>query len=197
MKVINLNTTAFEKACISLAEKLSSTSDIVAIIGVRTGGAVVAKIIFQELSKENAGLRYFEAGASRFVTATKNSQGTKKLFSYFPYVILNFLRILEHFIVRLRMRFVVGVERSISLDNNLENYLASINAGKVIIVDDAVDSGATLKNLLMFLEKINPEVEFRSAALVLTQENPLVFPDVCLYQKVLLRFPWSNDYKNE
>lgn len=193
MKVITLDDIEFKQACFRLASKIIDKDDVVALIGVRTGGAVVARQIFDCLGKKNKELKYFEVSASRAATAAKSSYGAKKLFKFFPRVILDYMRVVEHYLVNIRMRFFHKVNRSVDCDDALIDYLKSINAGILYLIDDAIDSGATVKKLIEEFSSINSELEIRVAVLVVTQKDPLVLPDVSLYQKVLLRFPWSND----
>ena len=195
MHVVTLNKSEFEKSCSSLAVKIAENNNLIALIGVRTGGATVAKLVFNQLGKQNESLRYYEVGASRYATVAKNSYGIKKLFMYVPGFFLDWLRIIEYYIVSIRMRFFYKVDRSIQLDNGLEDYLADLDDGRLFVIDDAIDSGATVKNLLDKLHLINPLLEYKVAVLVVTQNMPLITPDVSLYKNVLLRFPWSSDYK--
>jgi hypoxanthine phosphoribosyltransferase len=65
---------------------------------------------------------------------------------------------------------------------------------RVLVVDDAVDSGLTLATVLRVLREISPSnTQFRSAVVTVTLEQPLAEPDYVLYRGVLCRFPWSFD----
>lgn len=196
MNVITLNKSEFEQACDYLALKLAESGDITALIGVRSGGATVAKLVFGYFEKHGKKLEYYEAGASRYATAAKNSGSMKKLFKYLPTFFLDWLRVAEHYIVTLRMKLSDDVKRNVHLDSGLVDYLANLDAGRIIIIDDAIDSGATVKILLDEFYSINPLLEYKIAVLVVTKNVPLVYPDFYLYQDVLLRFPWSSDYKS-
>jgi hypoxanthine phosphoribosyltransferase len=195
MHVITLDKPEFEKACYELAEKLSSSSDVQALIGVRSGGAVVAKLVYQRLISKTIEPRYFEAGASRYATEVKNSGGVKNVFYYLPRFFLDWLRVIEHYIVTVRMQIFHDVNRSIKLDDGLVEYLTSLNEGSIFIIDDAIDSGSTINALLAEIVLINPALDYKVAVLVVTKKSPLVKPDVSIYQNVLLRFPWSGDYR--
>ena len=195
MTVITLNKPEFENACYALAVKIAETDDVKALIGVRTGGATVAKLVFSYLQQQGKQLEYYEAGAARYATAAKNTHGIKNTFKYIPAVFLDWLRIAEHYIVSLRMRLSEEAERSVCLDGRLIDYLDDLEDGRLFIIDDAIDSGATVKILRDEIKLIKPGLEVKVAVLVVTQKKPLVTPDVCLYQNVLLRFPWSSDYK--
>ena len=195
MNVITLDKYEFEKACNSLAIKIAETGDIAALIGVRTGGAVVARLVYSYLEKQGMNLKYYEAGASRYAAAAKNSHNIKIFFKYSPMFFLDWLRLVEHYCVNLRMKLTDDVKRSVCLDSRLVDYLANLDEGQLIIIDDAIDSGATVKILIDEIKLINPELAVNVAVLVVTQNKPLVSPDVCLYRNVLIRFPWSSDFK--
>ena len=195
MNVITLDKPEFESACDELAVKIAETGNVTALIGVRAGGATVAKLVFNYLQQQEKKLEYYEAGAARYATAAKNSHGIKGIFKYIPVVFLDWLRIAEHYIVNLRMKLSAEAERSVCLDDGLVDYLNGLKHGRLFIIDDAIDSGATVKVLRDEIKLIKPDLEVKVAVLVVTQKKPLVTPDVCLYRNVLLRFPWSSDFK--
>ena len=196
MKVITLNKSNFKKACDILADKLLQSGDITALVGVRTGGAIVANIIYDRLKQHSENVEYFEVGASRYGTIAKNTSSTRMVFKFLPQAVLNVLRISEHYLVGLRMKLSKNVERSILFDKELVAYLKSLATGRVCIIDDAIDSGSTIKNILDKCYSINPQLDYTVAVLVVTQSKPVILPDIFLYRNVLLRFPWSNDFKS-
>lgn len=196
MNVLTLNDSDFEKACALLAAKIPDAGELTALVGVRSGGVRVAKIIFDVLVKQNDNLKYYEVGASRGTTPAKKSYIAKVLFKYMPYLFLDALRLSEHYYVSLKLKFSSDTNRSICLDDDLVDYLSHASAGKLVVIDDALDSGATVKELLDKFLSINPDIKYNVAVLVVTQKKPLIHPDLSLYQNVLLRFPWSGDYKS-
>ena len=71
---------------------------------------------------------------------------------------------------------------------------ASPDHPRVLVADDAVDSGVTLNTVLSMLRALcPPATDLRSAAITVTLDNPVVEPDYALYRGVLCRFPWSFD----
>lgn len=195
MNVLTLDQAGFDDACISLANRILVADDLKVVIGIKTGGAIVGKNVYASLCASGQSLKYFEVGASRYTTAAKNLNGIRKVFRFSPYFLLDFLRILEHLALRLRMQLKKNVDRSVLIDSELLAYISTISEGCVFVVDDAVDSGATLKGVLDTLRMKNPSLDYKSAVITLTQKKPIVQPDVYLYSDVLIRFPWSNDYK--
>jgi hypoxanthine-guanine phosphoribosyltransferase len=63
----------------------------------------------------------------------------------------------------------------------------------LLVVDDAVDSGATLMRVLAELRKLVPDgTVIRSAVVAVTTKTPLIEPDY-VFHRQLCRFPWSLD----
>ncbi|MCW8830986.1 MAG: phosphoribosyltransferase family protein [Gammaproteobacteria bacterium] len=196
MKTITLNDGDFEIACNALAEKMLMSGDFSALVGVRTGGVMVANMVYNNFKKKSKNVKYFKVGASRYGTSTKNASSIKKVFKFLPESILNALRVIEYYLVRLRMKLFKNVDRTISFDKELVDYLKKTTTGKVYVIDDAIDSGATVKSILDTCRSINSFIQYKVAVLVVTQNKPIVSPDICLYENVLLRFPWSADFKS-
>ncbi|MDE7154721.1 MAG: phosphoribosyltransferase domain-containing protein, partial [Muribaculaceae bacterium] len=61
----------------------------------------------------------------------------------------------------------------------------------ILIVDDAIDTGKTLLSILNELNNVN----FKTAVLTVTIDNPKVTPHYNLFKNVILRFPWARDAK--
>lgn len=65
---------------------------------------------------------------------------------------------------------------------------------RLLVVDDAVDSGVTLATVLNVLRALCPAgTEIRSAVVTVTLDGPLIQPDFALHRGILCRFPWSFD----
>jgi hypothetical protein len=65
---------------------------------------------------------------------------------------------------------------------------------KILVVDDAVDSGTTLATALQVLRDVCPPgTAIRSAVITQTLDRPIVRPDYVLHRDTLCRFPWSFD----
>lgn len=195
MKVVTLNQNDFNNTCYRLADEMLKTCVPAALIGVRTGGAVVAHYVHVKLQKEKLLVTCFEATASRNSTKVKRKANISKLFSLFPVFVLNILRSFEYYFLKLMMKLQVKQNRNVEFDKSLCNQLARMHEGCVYIIDDAIDSGSTIKNILDKCRSINPALDYKVAVLVVTQKQPEIFPDTYLYKDVLLRFPWSSDFK--
>ena len=65
---------------------------------------------------------------------------------------------------------------------------------KILLVDDAVDSGATLLAVISKLKEMRTDIDVRCAAITVTSDRPLCMPDYFLYHNsTLIRMPWSID----
>lgn len=164
-----------------------------ALVGVATGGVKV----MQEMGAQ--GLPLFSCRLRRSTSQTKERAGGGRLLPRLPYAALNLMRVVEDWsgsrkpIARVETTDVLRAE----LDE-VGTFVSGSGARRLLVVDDALDSGATLECVLRSLRQTLPSgVEVRSA--VITQTRPpharLVTADFRLYDLVLLRFPWSLDYK--
>lgn len=87
---------------------------------------------------------------------------------------------------------LAGRERAVP---TVEVPRSVIDAKTILVVDDAVDSGATMQAVVGAVKKANPAAHVVTAAVVVTTKTPVVRPDFHLYDKVLIRFPWAHDYR--
>lgn len=70
------------------------------------------------------------------------------------------------------------------------------NVTKILVVDDAVDSGATLEAVYKQISDAYPRLEIRSAVITVTADTPVFMPDYYLFHNsTLIRMPWSIDAK--
>ena len=195
MRVVTLSQNEFDDACLRLVVGIANDCSPIAIVGIKRGGAIVAEKVFLSLSENVSGLKLFDVTALRTTTIIKRKVSTGSLFKLLPTFVLNVLRVFEYYLVKAKMRFADNAERHVHISNALSQYLAGLPEGCVYIIDDAIDSGATIKSILNELHSINSSLKYKVAVLVVTQRTPLVLPDIYLYKNVLLRFPWSSDYK--
>ena len=171
----------FAGLCDALAEKVRDrvgNPDV--ILGVRNGGVAVAA----------AFSTYFPGARLGYVSARRPSTGKKEKMQLKRF--LRHLRILE-------ARFLAysgNPDREVNLDISPEIFeLMAVPSTKVVVVDDAVDSGYTLQAVIGELSRITTAKLF-TAAITATTSAPAVKPDVTLFNdNVLVRFPWSMDAK--
>jgi len=184
-KILTLDNDAFTDACRLLEAKVVESGfypDMV--VSIRSGGMFVGNKMFTDIRHRSTLLqRPSTAGKKRFVAAIVRN---------LPRFVQNSLRIVEARVLgRKKARRISGGDRpQIHIP-----FGPSERARKILVVDDAVDSGYTLSHVLDAFKAVLPVgAEVRSAVITVTTDDPLVMPDFYLYNdKTLVRFPWAMD----
>ena len=84
----------------------------------------------------------------------------------------------------------------VEIPEGLAHILKEIESPKILVIDDAIDSGDTLFAIAKTLRKTNEKAIVRIAVMTETTSNPRIRADYSLYKnKTLIRFPWATDYK--
>ena len=183
----------FEVLCRNLAE---STRDFRPdlVVGIATGGEVVARLM---LSHMHEGMEMVAIRLQRPATEVKQVLRVDRLLKRAPRPLVDLLRWVEVEYRELAYRLArrasgpsVGSPRDqVALD-----LLRPVEgAARVLVVDDTVDSGRTLSRACDLVQVVNPQAEVRTAVLTSTWRRPPVAPDYCLFERTLLRLPWSFD----
>ncbi len=195
MQVLTLNKDTFEEHATQLAKIVESdlpSDGFDAIIGVMRGGAIVC----------DAFCRHFPSSAYRLRTdvmlqrpSTKRKNGTiAKILKIFPLRVLDFMRIAESRVLSLKRSWTSKQPPAVSLSEELSNILKGLKPPKILIIDDAIDSGTTIYAIRQTLQVANPEVDVKVAVITVTTTAPRIKADYALYRnQTLIRFPWSND----
>jgi uncharacterized protein len=182
---------AFDAACTELTRMVGRDYAPALLVGVRTGGFVVATTMARVAS-----LPVMPLTCRRPTTFFKSSiPGLKSLLAALPEPLLDALRRAEHRVAAGHRRearaTLVDLAEAAAIGDRLRNLQPG---ARVLVVDDAVDSGVTLATVLQKLRAICPPgVVVRTAVITVTMEDPIVIPDYALYRGVLCRFPWSFD----
>lgn len=184
MKVITLNNILFIEHCKKLETiiRASFTPDLV--VGIASGGVNVAQNIFSEIPHAQILLQRPSTDSKKKVSIFIN------LLKYLPLSLRNFLRIVEAKALSLNKSEKL---KDVNIDiDNLEKFK------RILLVDDAVDSGITLKSVLTSLSKISSDSEIQTAVITVTTPSPSIQPTYALYNnKTLIRFPWSKDFNQK
>lgn len=162
------------------------------LVGIRTGGLVVAEAMARAAVRPVTVLP---------LTSRRASTGTKARFGLLrttatrlPRPVLDRLRVLEHRLLTGRRKARVALQ---PFDHHeaatIGAHIAAVAGSRVLVVDDAVDSGVTLATVLGLLRETTGAAKIRSAVITVTLDDPRVEPDFALYRGVLCRFPWSFD----
>lgn len=187
MKVITLDSRAFGNKCRdlrALAEADGFHPELV--VGIATGGVYVAAEAFGEGG-------FVVVSKTRKSTETKKSLRLHRLFRLLPMFLLDRLRVAEHYARLWRRDGTADRENAFVLPPDVAERVRS--SSRILVMDDAVDTGHTLFDVVAKIRECNLAADTRLAAIVVTQPDPAVLPDYCLFDQVLVRFPWSMDMK--
>lgn len=197
-KVTTLDRRAFSAACCRLYDKVTASGFVPgAVVGIRTGGEFVALEIWRSCSRsggEMAAVPLMATVELRRPT-TSGKKALKPLLPKLPRTLVDMLRIVESEWLSFRRPSAKSMEaRKAVVAERLSPFLRCLGGIKVLLVDDAVDSGATMSIVRDVLAEANPDADIRTAALTVTTRRPLFMPDYSLTTN-LIRFPWSMDAK--
>jgi hypoxanthine phosphoribosyltransferase len=189
-----LDAPRFATACASLMVQAMDRYGPHLLVGVRTGGLVVAEAMADSVQNR---VPVMPLTCRRASTAAKSRlRLLPVMLAALPRPVVDAMRWLEHRLLsalRRRKTAPQHIDRAEAAE--IGAYLAAHpEACRVLVVDDAVDSGVTLSTVLRLLREAAPAgTELRSAVVTVTLDQPLVEPDFTLYRGVLCRFPWSFD----
>lgn len=196
MQVVTFTPSLLSAACCQLARQVMESGFIPeVVIGICNGGAQVARSMTKLLPAEAL---YCEVSISRPSTLHKRQTYTHRLLRHLPLWLCDVLRMLESRVAAYRSS-QVSPERIGNLELSPEvTSLLNTRPGRVLIIDDAIDSGATMQKVCSQLQARFPDAQIRLAAITVTTQHPVVDADYSLYHNsTLCRFPWSNDYRGE
>jgi uncharacterized protein len=195
-RVISLDAAGLKQAAGELARQAHEFQPDV-IVGIRSGGYRVAAHMAESLQQ----VALLPITCRRPSTQKKESLLLlRKLLQKLPYAVTDRLRVAEH-IVLTQLRAPKPVTAGFVPDAQeltaLKQWLGSKDgAARILIVDDAVDSGATLAAVHRLVQSVAyPGSTVKMAAITVTTQYPLIQPDFVLYRYALCRFPWSLDTK--
>jgi hypoxanthine phosphoribosyltransferase len=193
--VVSFDGQRFAAVCAELLRRVDGDRRPDVLIGIRTGGLVVAEAM---ATAAGGDVPVLAMTCRRPSSRHKPRSSTmRRLVATLPRPILDQLRLAEHALLTRKSTAAPRAEYQFAESelNCLDAWIAT--AGKqpsLLIVDDAVDSGATLSVVLDAVRRRAPlAAAIRSAAITVTTERPLAIPDYALYYRQLCRFPWSLD----
>lgn len=166
------------------------------IIGIRSGGYAVAQAMASHFSQSVL----LPVTCRRPSTEKKRKSSLLKiLLCRLPAPITGRLRIIEHVVLtristHKQETFLPDKGELLAIKNGLRRLTPDPN---ILIVDDSVDSGATLATVVSLVRAAaGSQATIKTAVITVTTTKPLIEPDYLLYRYVLCRFPWSLDFKN-
>ncbi|MDE6697560.1 MAG: phosphoribosyltransferase domain-containing protein [Muribaculaceae bacterium] len=197
MQVLTLDPTSFDEHSARLAQIIGNSWHIDALVGVRRGGSFVCDALCKHLREEQYGARY-DVELQR--PSTKHKNGTlSRILKMFPRPMLDVMRMAESTLLSFRrtLKSQATMSTKVEIPEGLASILKTIECPNILLIDDAIDSGDTLFAISETLRNINPKITIRIAVITVTTQNPRIDADFAIYKnKTLIRFPWSNDYKN-
>lgn len=193
MKIVDLsNNSDFSLACSKLYDRIEVDSNNPPLfIGIETGGV---RVVEDWTSKHV--IDWCAVKTAR--PSTRFKALIKPVLSLLPVKLSNVLRNIERTLLRKvaqRSQANPGStpNRVVTASPQACQKIASANV--IVMVDDAIDSGATIHATRRFIRELNSAATLEVAALTLTEPDIAPEPDYLLYRAHLLRFPWSNDRK--
>lgn len=189
MKVITVDEEGFGKMCQCLEkEVLDSGYMFDTLVGIARAGVYVAD--------------RFDAGNKFIITSQRSGTSAKKgilvsILRVLPAFVNGFLRCVEAKLLEMKDRFRNPELKKIDIDPLLRQRLAQ-GGRKVLVVDDAVDSGLSLLSVVEAMKIVSNDNEIRTAVITVTRKKPMVDPDYALFRdSTLIRFPWAVDVARE
>lgn len=166
------------------------------VIGIKSGGVYVAEPLFEEL-KKNYPCIYNTVCLSRASTKKKRDFQIDIILKKLPYFLLNLLRNIEVFLFEFTKskQYKEPLKNEVKMDKLLLEQIN--NSNNILLVDDAIDSGRTILIVKNMLLSINKNADIKVAVLTTTHKKPYINADFSLYSRILLRSPWSMDYKEK
>lgn len=182
----------FEELCQELAERTRGYEPDV-VVGIATGGEVVASVMQPLLE----GSTMVSIRLQRPATEVKQVLRVDRLLKRAPRWVVDDLRWLEveyrELAFGLTRRTAAPSVRSPRDQLAVDLLEPTRTAQRVLIVDDTVDSGRTLSLAVGLVRSVSPGAQVRTAVLSSTWRRPPVRADYCLFERTLLRLPWSFD----
>lgn len=164
------------------------------VVGIATGGSDIAEAIADELG----GRRLVVVRSQRPGTLLKQGRHAARVLAALPERLANLARWVE---VEYREARYYLDERTrgpepaptdrIRDPEDLADAVAL--AGRVLVVDDTLDSGQTIRGVVETVRAANPTAEVRTAVIATTWRRPPMTPDYVLQPRLLLRLPSSFD----
>lgn len=183
MRVITLTPDNFVSHCQILESKSQSFAPDL-LITIARGGDYVGANMF-------ADVKHVSVSLQRPTTKTKE-RGVffKHIIIHTPLWFRNMLRIVESTLLNVRKREIDNV----ALPPDVVDAISC--ATRILVVDDAVDSGNTLAAIVNAINNNANYKKVASAVITVTKRKPIIVPDYTLYNNsTLVRFPWSLDAK--
>lgn len=184
MKVVTLDRHGLQDAAFAL-EKAAAAFAPDLVVGIANGGEILADMMFE-------GTPHIAIKSCRRSTATKQRLGWLwAIIRHLPLSVRDAMRIVE-------ARYLLNDKREnrepLALEKTAEEVIKV--SERILIVDDAIDSGRTMKRVADAIKRVAPDKNPAIAVVTETMSQPIIRADYKLYEGVLVRFPWSKDFRS-
>ncbi|MDR8393488.1 phosphoribosyltransferase domain-containing protein [Aliifodinibius sp. S!AR15-10] len=158
------------------------------VIGIKNAGDIIGRKLFKSFKQKdlNKEIKYESIDFRRSTTSFKENflrNGLSKL----PTFMLTPLRLIEN-------KFYLVKDKIFNSSMELpEKKGAGI---KILLVDDAVDTGNTLIRSIFFLNEKYENPDIKIFCITVTSNSPKIKPDYNLFNENII-FPWSIDFKKK
>lgn len=193
--ILDIDRVQFKREALRLLGIVATEFQPDILIGIRSGGYRLAEAIAEQ--RPAGAMSLVSVTRRRPSTKFKNQKKLKQVLGIVPKPVKDALRRLEHrYQMAVTSRQVEPMVPDPEEDRALRAAVAAFGGScRILVVDDAVDSGATLFAVLRYVrEAVSPAADVRSAVITVTHSDPIVEPDYTLYRQVLCRFYWSADF---
>lgn len=193
--VLTLTPTLLEEHCQRLASRIQAAGfEPMLLIGIKQGGAEVARLMKSSFPDSH----YCEVRITRPSTKQKGQGWMHRLLQKLPLVLCDLLRTLESRFNEWRSQGQQPIRiGQIALPADISLALSEAKSAHVLLIDDAIDTGATILQAQKQLQAQFPNLDIRVAVITVTTRKPVCEADFYLYHnRTLCRFPWSNDYRS-
>lgn len=194
MQVITLNHKEFLKKLEELCEQIDMVPDV--IIEVLNAGGYLGVAI--KSSNRFKNVHFKRVKLQRIGESIKSSLIFRIILKILPYSVLDKLRIYESNKSKRTLDTANINELSkLEIDLNDLHFPKETKIQKILIVDDAIDTGRTMFIVKNNVQKLFPEADINVAVMSWTLKKSLVTPNYYIFKNSLVRFPWSKDYKGK
>ncbi len=150
-----------------------SNFDPQSVVYIESAGRLIGRTI-----SDYANLPLYSIQTVRSGSAIKEK--IKIIFNFLPWQISHLLRKIE---------LSTSLHKFSQREINVEGKLPEDKKTRILLVDDAIDSGNSMKSVYEFLIKLGYE-NIYTAVITTTSSNPIFKADYSHFNK-LLTFPWS------
>lgn len=190
MRVITLDDNNLQERCRELRNLFENTCGNPELtIGIARGGLVVAGYFSRQEPLSEIRLQ-------RASTRLKDTS-LHKVIRALPRPAANLLRMIESLFHGMIKRRNQETLNPVAIHEALRDRLASLPQGAVVaIVDDAADSGSTLRRVSQGIKAFRSDLKVRSAVITVTRPEANDSADVAIWRdRTLVRFPWAPDFQ--